>query len=205
MTHEIDFRVEHLLFACDVGDLVGTDNVREFEGIRVIVDAGTLEYIRGVEIDFVALVMDNLSFTASIGLQDGEYDSVNPLIGDIEAALGIPVLGPDLPRLADSNYSAGFSWDIPTNSAGLFNVAANYSWREEHPYNDSNTELFEDQERVNAAINWIVPGDEWTVSLYGKNLTDEANWGNLTSISGLYTAGPMQKGRLYGIEVNFRR
>ena len=29
------------------------DRVREIEGVRVIVDAGTLEYIRGVEIDFV--------------------------------------------------------------------------------------------------------------------------------------------------------
>jgi len=29
------------------------DNVREYDGVRVIVDAGTLEYIRGVEIDFV--------------------------------------------------------------------------------------------------------------------------------------------------------
>jgi iron-sulfur cluster insertion protein len=29
------------------------DNVREYEGVRLIVDAGTLEYIRGVEIDFV--------------------------------------------------------------------------------------------------------------------------------------------------------
>ncbi|MCB1722423.1 MAG: iron-sulfur cluster assembly accessory protein [Chromatiaceae bacterium] len=29
------------------------DRVREYEGVRVIVDTGTLEYIRGVEIDFV--------------------------------------------------------------------------------------------------------------------------------------------------------
>lgn len=29
------------------------DRVREFEGFRVIVDDGTLAYIRGVEIDFV--------------------------------------------------------------------------------------------------------------------------------------------------------
>ncbi|MCB1791853.1 MAG: iron-sulfur cluster assembly accessory protein [Gammaproteobacteria bacterium] len=29
------------------------DRIREYEGIRVIVDTGTLEYIRGVEIDFV--------------------------------------------------------------------------------------------------------------------------------------------------------
>lgn len=29
------------------------DQVREYEGVRVIVDPGTMEYIRGVEIDFV--------------------------------------------------------------------------------------------------------------------------------------------------------
>ena len=29
------------------------DSVREYEGVKVIVDAGTLEHIRGVEIDFV--------------------------------------------------------------------------------------------------------------------------------------------------------
>ena len=29
------------------------DAVREYEGVKVIVDAGTLEHIRGVEIDFV--------------------------------------------------------------------------------------------------------------------------------------------------------
>ena len=31
-----------------------------------------------------------------------------------------------------------------------------------------------------------------------------ANWGNLTSIAGLWTAGPMKKGREIGVEINFR-
>ena len=29
------------------------DSVREYEGVKLIIDPGTLEYIRGVEIDFV--------------------------------------------------------------------------------------------------------------------------------------------------------
>lgn len=29
------------------------DSIREYEGVKLIVDAGTLEHIRGVEIDFV--------------------------------------------------------------------------------------------------------------------------------------------------------
>ena len=172
--------------------------------LQATVNAGDVT-IKGLEVDFVALLMENLSVTASIGLQDGEYDRVDPFIDQLEQVLGFPVLGDDLPRLADSNYSAGFSWDIPAGSAGVFNIAGNYSWREENPYNDSNTEIFDDQKRVNASINWFAPDNVWSVSLYGKNLTDEANWGNLTSISGLYTAGPMQKGRLIGLEVNYRR
>jgi iron-sulfur cluster insertion protein len=38
------------------------DRVREFEGVRVIVDSGTLEYIRGVEIDFVDRGEEGASF-----------------------------------------------------------------------------------------------------------------------------------------------
>ena len=84
-------------------------------------------------------------------------------------------------------------------SLGLVNFATNYSFREEHPYNDSNSEIFDDQTRLNASMNWFLPNDVWQVSLYGKNLTDEVNWGNLTSIAGIYTAGPMKKGREIGL------
>jgi iron complex outermembrane receptor protein len=166
----------------------------------VVVLQGTINagdvVIKGVEVDFVGLITDNFSVSASYGYQDGEYESVNP---DFAA-----FLGPDLPRLAPSNYSVGASFDVPVGM-GLVNFATNYSFREEHPYNDSNSEIYSDQKRWNASVNWFLPNDAWQLSLYGKNLTDEANWGNLTSISGIYTAGPMQKGRTIGLEVNYRR
>jgi iron-sulfur cluster insertion protein len=50
------------------------DSVREYAGVKVIVDAGTLEYIRGVEIDFVdagdgdaRFVFNNLQPTSGAG------------------------------------------------------------------------------------------------------------------------------------------
>ena len=178
--------------------------------LQATINAGDVT-IKGVEADFVALVTDNFSINLSYGWQDGEYDSLNPFVPAFEALLRLAgvfgpddvLIGPELPRLAPTNYSAGFSWDIPVGS-GLVNVAANYSFREGHPYNDSNTELFDDQTRTNASVNWFSGDNRWGVSLYGKNLGDEANWGNLTSIAGLYTAGPMKPGRLLGLEVNYR-
>jgi iron complex outermembrane receptor protein len=166
----------------------------------VIVLQGTINAgdvtIEGAEVDFVGLITDNFSVNASYGYQDGEYDTVNPDFAQF--------LGPDLPRLAPSNYSVGLSLDIPMGGAGLINLATNYSYREAHPYNDSNTEIYEDQKRWNASANWFMANDKWQISLYGKNLTDQANWGNLTSISGIYTAGPMKPGRAIGLEVNYR-
>ncbi len=166
----------------------------------VIVLQGTINAgdvtIRGLEIDFVGLITDSFSVSASYGYQDGDYDSQNPSFAAF--------LGSDLPRLAPENYSVGASFDVPVGM-GMVNFATNYSFRERHPYNDSNSEWFTDQKRWNASINWFLPNDAWQVSLYGKNLTDEANWGNLTSISGIYTAGPMQKGRTVGLEVNYRK
>jgi iron-sulfur cluster insertion protein len=40
----------------------GNDGVRDFDGFRVIVDDGTLEYLRGVEIDFVDRGDGNATF-----------------------------------------------------------------------------------------------------------------------------------------------
>ncbi len=38
------------------------DNVREYEGFKLIVDSGTLQYLKGVEIDFVGDNDENARF-----------------------------------------------------------------------------------------------------------------------------------------------
>lgn len=178
--------------------------------LQATINAGDVT-IKGIEADFVALIADNFSVNLSYGWQDAEYDNFNPFVPAFENQLRLAgVLGPndvlignELPRLAPTNYSVGFSWDIPVGSS-LINLMANHSYRERHPYNDSNDQYFEDQRRTNASATWFSSDDRWTVALYGRNLEDEANWGNLTSIAGLWTAGPMKPGRQFGIEVNFR-
>ena len=54
--------------------LTAEDNVREFDGFKVIVDSGTLAHMRGVEIDFVShsdgdarFVFNNLQPVAGAG------------------------------------------------------------------------------------------------------------------------------------------
>ena len=173
---------------------------------QVIVLQGTINAgdvtIKGIEFEFVALLAERFSIDGSIGIQDGKYDTVNPMWAGNDPT-GTPFIGDDLPRLAPWNYHLGATWDVLVGNLGALTLRGGYGFRDKNAYNDSNTEVFATQRRVEASINYSSPDDHWRVSLWGKNLKDEVNWGNLTSIAGLYTAGPMQKGRDYGLELTY--
>ncbi len=174
----------------------------------VVVLQGTINAgdvtIQGVELDFVAVVTENFSLFGSLGYLDGEYDSKTALAETFIPGTTIPFVGDDLPRLSPWTSSFGLTYDFVLENAGTITVRGSYSFRDEAAYNDSNTEIFPSTREVNASVNYTTPGEQWKVSLYGKNLNDEARWGNLTSIAGLWTAGPMQKGEVYGVEVSYR-
>ncbi|MEC9376081.1 MAG: TonB-dependent receptor [Pseudomonadota bacterium] len=159
------------------------------------INAGDVE-INGVEVEFQAIPQDNLTIYGSVGYLDGEYKSVNPAFAGF--------LGSDLPRLAPWSASLGGSYDIPLESNGYLTIRGDWGFRDENPYDDANLNIFDQQRRYSASIQWTSSDENLQVSLFGKNLSDEANWGNLTSIAGLYTAGPMQKGREYGIELQYQ-
>ncbi len=178
--------------------------------LQATINAGDVE-IRGVEFEFQAIATEYLSFYGSLGYMDGEYTKKNPPYDGINLATCtqpplpcLPYLGDDLPRLAPWSFSLGGSWDIPLSSYGLMNLRADYGYRDRNAYDDANVSYFDRQRRLGASVNWMSPEDHWTVSLFGQNLLDEANWGNITSIARLYNAGPMQKGREYGLRVEYR-
>ncbi len=159
------------------------------------INAGDVE-IKGVEMDFEALPTENISVYGSIGYLNGDYKRVNPMWASF--------LGPDLPRLAPWSFSFGANLDFPLSNNSLITVTADWGYRDRNAYDDSNLNFFGPQRRYSGSINWTSPDSHWKVSFFGKNLSDEANWGNLTSIAGLYTAGPMQKGREYGLELQYQ-
>lgn len=169
------------------------------------INAGDAE-IRGFELEFQAVPTDRLTLFGSFGYMRGEYTSVNPLwAGNVPGIVPpTPYIGDELPRLAPWSFNIGGGYDVPIASYGLLNFSGDYGWRDRNFYDDSNVQEFNIQRRLRASVSWMSPSDAWKVMLYGKNILDEPNYGNLTSIAGLYTAGPMQRGREYGLQVEFR-
>ena len=175
--------------------------------LQATINAGDVT-IKGVEFEFNAAPTDAYSVWGSIGYLDGEYKNLSAIGSGVTLCTTFPacppVIGGQVPRLARWSFSLGSSYDFYLEGNGILRLQADYGYRDPNYYDDSNLQLFDTQHRLGGSINWISPDDQWTVSLFGKNLRDEANYGNLTSIAGLFTAGPMQKGREYGLQVQFR-
>jgi iron complex outermembrane receptor protein len=206
-------RVNAAVFYNDIDNNQREVNIGDPDPNGVVVLQGTINAgdvtIWGSELELTVLPIDNLSFWGSVGYLNGEYDSKNPpwdaCIGDPDpACTGTRWLGDELPRLAEWSYSLGASYDIPLNSLGLLNLRTDFGYRDKNPYDDANLSFFDSQKRLEAFASWFSPDEHWRVTVFGKNLLDEANYGNITSIAGLYTAGPMQRGREYGLQLEYR-
>lgn len=180
----------------------------------VVVLQGTVNagdaIIQGVEFDFVALLTDNFSLNGSVGYIDGSWDKINPAYDPAVLAVSNPAalaaglfIGDDLPRLSPWTANIGATYDINLDSAGFITLRANYSFRDSAAYTDNNSTYFDQQHEATASINYTSADEHWRASLYGKNLNDEARWGNLTNTS-LGVLGPMQKGRVIGLEGEYR-
>lgn len=163
--------------------------------LQATINAGDVK-IQGVEVDFVALLSDNFSINGSMGYTEGRYTEKDPEFAGFT--------GTDLPRLSPWTASLGATYDVDLGESGFVTFRANYAFRDAAAYNDSNTEYFDQQHEASASANYTTADDHWKFSLFGKNLNNEARWGNLTSIGGAYTAGPMQKGREWGLEAEYR-
>lgn len=205
-------RVNASYFYNKIDNLQGEINTGD---VTVVVLQGTVNTgdatIKGVELETTALLTDYLTLFGSVGYLDGEYDDKKaPWDGLNQGNLTggvpdpIPWLGNDLPRLAPWSYSVGASYEVPLETYGSLAARTDFNVRDSNAYDIANTAYFDRQKRWNASLSWISPNENWTVTAFGKNMLDESNYGNITSIANAYNAGPMQRGEEYGLQIEFR-
>jgi len=184
-------RLNGAYFFTDITDKQSEINIPDPDIIvlQATLNAGNVE-IQGVEVDFVALLTDSLTIVGSFAWLDSKYTHRN----DTGA-----VFGDDLPRLTPISYalSANYTQELDDNGYIVYN--AGYSFRDKTAYSDDNNTYFPEAKQVSARIEWNNSDENLKVALYGKNLLDEARFGNITGEKW----GPMQKGRVIGAEVSY--
>ncbi|GJL93876.1 MAG: TonB-dependent receptor [Hyphococcus sp.] len=205
----IPLTVNAAVYYNDINDMQREINLADpVTGVVQIIDNTADATIWGFEVETQFAVTDNLLLLASVGHTNGEYDEI---LADISSngSPGPAVIDADdfaleIPRLAPWTYSAGFVHSIPIGSSSSLNTRFNYAHRDMSFYTDNNLGFLNEVDIMDASISLSTYEDRVNISLYGKNLLDEVNFGGDTQLPaslGGGTFSPITKGRIVGVEV----
>ncbi|NWG92241.1 MAG: TonB-dependent receptor [Parvularculaceae bacterium] len=161
--------------------------------------------IWGFELESQIAFTDHFVFLGSLGYANGEYDSLLFDIGAPAVSPGVvdaADLALEIPRLAPWTYGVGFVHTIPLGGDTTVDTRFNYSHRDQSFYTDNNLGFLNEVDIIDASI--ALNFGSATLSVYGKNLTNEVNFGGDTQLPaslGGGTFSPLAKGRRVGIEL----
>jgi iron complex outermembrane recepter protein len=159
--------------------------------------------IKGIDAEVTVVLTDNLVVRGSYGYVNGEYNEVlfdisgDGVVDDADAALKIPRLAP-LTWGGEIIYQRDTSW-------GTFTAQGSGYRRDASFYTDNNRGTLREADMFDARLGFSFMDDTIIVSLFGKNLKDQMTIGGDTQLPFFpgATFSPLNKGRIYGAEVQF--
>lgn len=205
-------------------DYAGVQLSQVVVGTQLIVNAARATSY-GLEGDFIFSPMDNLDIRANFSLVHGEYDD----FPNAPAALANPVTvvppgyacPATLPTSAGGNtrciiadasghrmiqtpertLSLGANYTIPS-AVGNFNADLSYYYNSGYFYEVDNRVSQPSYRLVNAQLSWTSSDDRYAVRLWGKNLSDEEYYTNISTSVG--DNGTWAAPRTYGISFDVK-
>ncbi|HIG21865.1 TonB-dependent receptor [Henriciella sp.] len=156
----------------------------------------------GLDAEITWLLTDNLTAIGGLTLLNTEYGSFDTFdfAGRPTNVQGDPFL-----YSPETAASLTFLYDRPLNDSLGFSAALNGRWQSDSTAGDPDNELYDIDSYglLNGSIALYSINDGWEVSLWGKNLTDEYYWQQITSNSNVIMrfAG---KPRTYGASLSYR-
>jgi len=173
--------------------------------------------IWGGEIEARYAVSKGLILTANAGYIDAKYTKVfydisgNGSVGPEDYALA-------LPRVPKWTWGMGLVHELALGASTLV-TRVTFQHRDQYAYTDSNFGWVQKSDNLDANVTWNTPVKGLSISLYGKNLLDQVQFGGDTQIpfgAGAYSDGnnrpfdpspaagtfsPLAKGRVIGVEL----
>jgi iron complex outermembrane recepter protein len=182
-------------------------------GAAVIGNAAEVE-TKGLEIEVKAVLMENLIMDAAFGYLDAEFKDFPGGDKDEDGKV-LNLKGYRLPGSSEYSFNMGLQYYLPIESIEsemLFRVdyayssdifgAGNNREEEERTLDDGSTIDYlylDDRTSVNGRIGLASMEDTWSVSIWGRNLTDENNGMIGEDIFGTYGLRDTLP-RTYGVE-----
>ena len=173
-----------------------------FGNFQVITNAADIS-IKGIEGEFMVTPVTGLTLAAQFGYTDGKYDNIlfdlnaDGVIDDRDFAL-------KQPRLSPWSYGGSITYETAIAGDTFVEGRVSANRRDAAFYNDQNTGLLNAATMVDASI--AIRRGPYRLSVYGTNLLNEATFGTEAPLPFFpgSTFSPLNKGRVYGVELGYR-
>ncbi len=155
--------------------------------------------ITGSEIEFEALVSENLSLHGNAAFLDATYKEFLTY----EQGELVDNSGERIAMVPDTTWNLGFLYDYPLNSGALLSLRGDYVWEGETKVIGA---LLPQWESANFSLAYQPQSANWTVSAWVRNAFDELYW-TVTSVAdtAAINAVPrlLQAPRTFGISYTY--
>jgi iron complex outermembrane receptor protein len=141
---------------------------RTLDNLAAVTDNAGEATIKGYETYLAWRVSDGVSLAASYAYTDATFDTFAP-------EPGISYAGNRISRTPEHKLVISPTYEFQLSGGASLSVAADYSYESKIFDDNSNQgpEFREPTHFVDARVIYTSVGDHWSVSLWGKNLTDE--------------------------------
>jgi len=160
--------------------------------LSIIYDNTGEAEITGAELNIEALPAESLRLTVGLSWLDAEYKQFDGTLGDFSG--NTPPLAPEYTANAGIDYLQFLS------SVGKLNWKLDYFHSSARYFRPDNA-IKQSYYLVNARITYTPVEEDWDLSLFGKNLTDEDVYSSAVSV-GTAQLTSINAPRVYGAELN---
>ncbi len=126
----------------------------------------------GFEGEFVALVIEYLTLSGTLGVLEAKYDD---FMADIGLGGVTDNSGLELRKAPGLQYSIGASFAQPVGNLGTVLADVRWSWSDDLETTTQNLAIGKRESvgNLTAALTYQSPDEAWSLSVFGRNLTDE--------------------------------
>jgi iron complex outermembrane receptor protein len=154
--------------------------------------------IQGVEAELEFLPIDSLRLSLAGSYVDATYKDFIESAIDPTTGLNLDSSGNRMQRTPETQVSAGVDWRF-----GLASVNVNYAWQSDMFWATDNIAKEPSYGLLDARIGLSSDDKSWSVSLWGKNLTDELYRVNIISFFG-EEVSQFGAPRTYGLDLTLK-
>ncbi|MFY8094701.1 MAG: TonB-dependent receptor [Niveispirillum sp.] len=142
--------------------------------------------VDGVELELTLKAAEGLDLFANLGLMDDKYKSKNPLSDSATSGAR------HLPLVSPWSIQTGFTYETPSfwQDQARVRLSASYQYQDDYYSTVANLIRTETVGLVNGAVALVSDNDSWSLTLAGKNLTNETYFTTAPSNAAIAVAEP---------------